>query len=380
MSTPTPPGASDPVAGARPDLAPAPLVAPAAPVTPLGPTPAHSPVHGAPVYRWTPEESDKSFVMTWVLAWIVGSYGVDRFYLGKIGTGVLKLLTLGGLGIWSLVDLVLVLTGSVRDTQGRRLSGYDQHGRLAWIVTGAVTAAGLVLGVAFGVASTIVAFTTASLATTTQGAADGTQPVDPWAGDADAAVEPEPEVEPEPATVQEWADATYGTFEPVTASGSGPTLVPLPAATAGLVTATYDGDGYFGITALDTAGEMSELLVNTGGPYAGTTAFGLLSPGLGTTLEVTADGPWSLQIAPVSTAPALVPSGTGDTVLLYEGAEQTMTVTHDGELLALWQAAEFPDLLLSEIGPYSGTTTFLSGRSVVSVGADGAWTLTPGQG
>lgn len=377
MSTPTPQGTPDPVAGTRPDLAPAPLVAPAAPAAPVAT--ATSPggsTPGIPAYRWAPEESDKSFVVTWVLAWLVGSYGVDRFYLGKIGTGVLKLLTLGGLGVWSLVDLVLVLTGSARDAQGRSLTGYAQHRKLAWIVTAAVTGASFALGLAFGVASSIAAFSTATLTSAAQEAADDAPPVDPWPDGTDDAAETETEF----ATVQEWADATYGSFEATTASGSGPTLVPLPASTAGLVTATYDGDGYFSIATLDATGGMSDLLVNTGGPYAGTTAFGLLSPGAGTTLEVTADAAWTLQIAPVSTAGTLVASGTGDTVMLNDGPEQTMTATHDGELFTVWQDAGFPDLLLSETGPYTGTATFAGGRSVVSVGADGAWTLTPGEG
>ena len=50
-------------------------------------------------------KSDKGFVPTILLCLLLGTLGVHRFYVGKIGTGVLQLITLGGLGIWVLVDL-----------------------------------------------------------------------------------------------------------------------------------------------------------------------------------------------------------------------------------------------------------------------------------
>lgn len=92
-------------------------------------------------------EGDKTFLATWLLSLLVGYFGVDRFYLGKIGTGILKLVTIGGLGVWWLVDLILVLTGSARDARGQALSGYQQHRKVAWIVTGAVVLFGVVLNI-----------------------------------------------------------------------------------------------------------------------------------------------------------------------------------------------------------------------------------------
>lgn len=86
----------------------------------------------------------KSFVATWAFAWWLGTVGVDRFYLGKIGTGLLKLITLGGLGIWTLIDIILVLTGTTRDKQGRPLDGYDEHKKTIWIVSAVLFALGLI--------------------------------------------------------------------------------------------------------------------------------------------------------------------------------------------------------------------------------------------
>ncbi|WP_162238292.1 NINE protein [Agromyces sp. Leaf222] len=90
----------------------------------------------------------RSFVMIWLFALLLGSLGVDRFALGKPGTAVAKLLTAGGLGVWTLVDLVLVLAGAQRDRDGLPLAGYETHRRLAWIVSGTVAGLGVLLGIA----------------------------------------------------------------------------------------------------------------------------------------------------------------------------------------------------------------------------------------
>ncbi len=81
------------------------------------------------------QPAPKSFLATWLLSLFLGTLGIDRFYLGKIGTGVLKLITGGGLGLWSLIDLILVLTNSQRDKSGRPLEGYEQNKTVALIVT-----------------------------------------------------------------------------------------------------------------------------------------------------------------------------------------------------------------------------------------------------
>jgi TM2 domain-containing membrane protein YozV len=54
-----------------------------------------------------------------VLPGWLGIAGLHRFYLGKILTGVIMLLTLGGLGIWTLVDFIMALTGRMKDRQGK---------------------------------------------------------------------------------------------------------------------------------------------------------------------------------------------------------------------------------------------------------------------
>lgn len=69
--------------------------------------------------------SDKSRGTATALAALLGVFGAHRFYVGKTGTGVLMLCTVGGLGIWYLYDLILVAGGSFRDAEGRLVSRWD---------------------------------------------------------------------------------------------------------------------------------------------------------------------------------------------------------------------------------------------------------------
>lgn len=63
----------------------------------------------------------KSKVTAALLCFFLGAIGVHRFYVGKVGTGVAQLFTLGGLGIWALIDFIMILTGSFTDANGKKL-------------------------------------------------------------------------------------------------------------------------------------------------------------------------------------------------------------------------------------------------------------------
>lgn len=71
------------------------------------------------------EPSDKSRGVALALAAILGPFGGHRFYVGKTGTGVLMALTIGGVGLWYLYDLILVASGSFRDAEGRLVRRWD---------------------------------------------------------------------------------------------------------------------------------------------------------------------------------------------------------------------------------------------------------------
>ncbi len=81
------------------------------------------------------ENPDRGYVLASLLSWFLGTYGVDRFYLGRVGTGIAKLLTLGGFGIWTLTDQFLIIFGSLRQANNPApLRGYAEHGKLMKII------------------------------------------------------------------------------------------------------------------------------------------------------------------------------------------------------------------------------------------------------
>lgn len=336
---------------------------------PAAETPPPAPVAPAVPDAAAAPESDKSFLVTFVLSLLLGFLAVDRFYLGKVGTGILKLITFGGFGIWYLIDLILVLTGAQKDKQGLGLAGYAQQKKVAWIVMGAIIVLSLVSSALSGGSDDAPASDAPS--TSTEQSA-GTEP------DAEPAAEEPVE---ETNSAQSWADDSFGTFDTITESGAGDNLVSLPEGiTAAMVTATHDGGMNFIVNALDASNEATgDLLVNTIGSYTGTTVYGFNALSDATSLQITADGNWTLTIAPLSTAPALAASGTGDGVFLFEGSAGKLTATHDGTMNFIVQeetdkAFSF-GLLINDIGAYSGTVPLSSGPSVISVRADGSWTL-----
>ena len=67
-------------------------------------------------------DADRKVLPVFLLCLLLGPFGVHRFFVGKVGTGVLQLVTLGGLGIWVLVDLVMIITGNFRDKEGNKLT------------------------------------------------------------------------------------------------------------------------------------------------------------------------------------------------------------------------------------------------------------------
>ena len=95
------------------------------PPPPTGGYPASAP---PPAYGAAPPPaygeagtSDKDFLTALLLSIFLGTLGVDRFYLGYTGLGILKLVTLGGCGVWAIIDIIFIATGKLNDAQGRPL-------------------------------------------------------------------------------------------------------------------------------------------------------------------------------------------------------------------------------------------------------------------
>ena len=75
--------------------------------------------HNQPQYQQLPRS--KEFNVALVLAWGLGIFGADRFYLGYTALGVVKLFTFGGLGIWALIDFIFIASNNMRDVEGNQL-------------------------------------------------------------------------------------------------------------------------------------------------------------------------------------------------------------------------------------------------------------------
>lgn len=82
----------------------------------IAPKPTHD-AAGNPI-------SPSSRTVAAILAFFLGVLGVHRFYVGKVGTGVAQILTVGGLGIWTLIDFIMILVGSFKDKDGRTVANW----------------------------------------------------------------------------------------------------------------------------------------------------------------------------------------------------------------------------------------------------------------
>ena len=72
-----------------------------------------------PLSNMEEEYSDVDWTTLLILSVLLGGLGVDRFFSGHIGLGVLKLITVGGCGIWAIIDIIMIATGKFRDGEGR---------------------------------------------------------------------------------------------------------------------------------------------------------------------------------------------------------------------------------------------------------------------
>jgi hypothetical protein len=73
----------------------------------------------------TSEYSDKSRLVTLILAGLLGPFGAHRFYTGRTRSGILMAATIGGLGIWYMYDLIVVAAGGFYDAEGRRVASWE---------------------------------------------------------------------------------------------------------------------------------------------------------------------------------------------------------------------------------------------------------------
>jgi hypothetical protein len=194
-----------------------------------------------------------------------------------------------------------------------------------------------------------------------------------------------PTATPEPTLPPTPEPTAAPAFAPIALTGSGDKVVPftIPEDVGAIARMTHSGSSNFAVWSVAADGSKNELLVNTIGSYAGTVLFDFLQGTHSVAFEVEASGSWSITVQSVfsadmwSTATKL--SGSGDYVMLLDLPTTGLTVlelTHAGESnFAVWSyALDGTDLLVNEIGAYSGESILSEGTFLLVIVADGKWT------
>lgn len=145
-----------------------------------------------------------------------------------------------------------------------------------------------------------------------------------------------------------------------------------------LVVATHQGSGRFAVLALDSALQESDILVNVAGRYRGTTL--LDARGTQTRqLKVQARGPWTVTIMPVSSARTVDAraKSTGDDVFRYRGTAGVATFDYRGgsSFVVTYFRGASTAVLVNRVGRFHGQVPIQKGPALVSVQANGGWTL-----
>jgi len=153
----------------------------------------------------------------------------------------------------------------------------------------------------------------------------------------------------------------------------------------GIIRFTHNGESNFIVHTVDPRGKTSEYLVNVIGPYDGTVLYNDYGTKGTSGLAIKADGSWTATFMPLSKARcwcAATIRGRGDQVLKLSPTRglRTMRAAHAGDanfiVHAYTRPGSFSDLLVNEIGRYKGKVLLPAGTRLVTVHADGPWTLT----
>ncbi len=213
----------------------------------------------------------------------------------------------------------------------------------------------------------------------------------PAATPSSAGQSPVASAPPSPAVVvpaSSAPSAAPAAFTTISFSGSGTKVekfaIPDGDAALAVIKANGSSDNFV-VESLASDGSQNALLVNTIGGYSGTVLFDENAGVHSVALRITSSGHWAVKIEPVAAARVWDGTGTlsgkGDDVVVISPQASgltTITITHDGvsNFVVTSYDSSGSNLLVNEIGHYSGQTTLPDASFLVSVNADGAWTIT----
>lgn len=202
------------------------------------------------------------------------------------------------------------------------------------------------------------------------------------AADRPAALVEVPAAAPTGSPATEEPEPPAPAAPPQVFNGSGDDVVDLTPISAGVL--QFDCSGCRrNVVVKSLGGDYPDLLVNEIGAYTGNRLITRET----SRIQISATGSWTLTVGGLDLARrvdgAVAAEGTGDDVLLYRAAPDTVRLTHDGErnfvVKAIATTSSFPDLMVNEIGSYEGTVPFddAGEATVVEVTADGGWSIVP---
>lgn len=194
---------------------------------------------------------------------------------------------------------------------------------------------------------------------------------------------PKPSNTPRPTNTSTTAPTETPASEPITLSGSGDDIVDFvkwEGAAIGIF--TNSGSSNFIVKSFDQAGEYVDLLINTIGSYQGTVPIDFASDEQTSRFEIKSSGSWEVQILPLSAArtgavPGVITGNSDDVVILTGGKPDLIKANSTGESnFIVWSfSSGGRDLIFNEIAPYSGTAMLDSSTIVLTISAEGDWSL-----
>jgi hypothetical protein len=186
-----------------------------------------------------------------------------------------------------------------------------------------------------------------------------------------------------PTTTTTTAPPTTTTAPPpVVYEGAGTQVIEIALpdpSEAAIATLSHTGGANFAVWELDADLSQVDLMVNTIGNYSGSVLVNLTEDVTTTSLEITADGPWRVEIKPLAAARPFDAeiTGTGDDVVSYVGDAQVVALSHQGDAnFAIWFYGDEQELLVNEIAGYNATVPMSGGPAVLDVTANGPWSIT----
>ena len=200
-----------------------------------------------------------------------------------------------------------------------------------------------------------------------------------------------PEATPEagdPAATDELVDEETAApaFKPIVLKGKGSKVAKfkIPEDAAAIAEISEKGSSNFIVESIDRSGNTNDLLVNEIGSYKGTVLFDADAGEHSVAFKIDSNGTWRIAIRPVGLAkgwnPAKSATGKGDMVLRLTAPPDDLavvTIKHKGRSNFIVEAlgTEGSDLLVNDIGRYSGQSILQSSTVLVTVVADGSWSL-----